>query len=207
MVAWMACLVENAPGAEIDQQNWPPAAVLNAGSEGEVQEFTPTQDSLDSVQLWIPGGIINPVAYVGGATAVNIRQGGFNGPVIAASRPTYTPPFYEGPVGYGFAQPVPLVPGQLYAIEAVRGTGTGLFAFGTPGNYASGRFYTYGSEYPDGDLVFREGIGLDLVPEPSPALLLTGGLVISIAVGTMRLGRRAIVRSWSGGHEKPTVTT
>src|SRR4029078_1364926 len=91
-------------GAQVDQENWAPEQVVSSFVDSQ-QEFRPTLNSLDSVQLWIPRGNQLPLpSPFSGSSAVNIRQGGINGPIIAASQPTYVPPPYSGPGWFGAAE-------------------------------------------------------------------------------------------------------
>ncbi len=175
----MALSVVFGAGAQVDQENWDANPLIVWWPEQ--QEFTPTFDKLDSVQLFMIGDLV-ALRWPGGACSVNIRQGGFNGPVIAASRPTYVAYAYDGPVGFGFTQPVPLVPGQLYSLEPITDIRRQP-AFGTTSAvYPSGRFFGGLSGQPIGgtSLVFREGIGLEVVPEPAPVLLIIVGLFMAV---------------------------
>jgi hypothetical protein len=171
----MGAMLVQIMAAQVDQENW--RFQLNGSVWGPKQEFTPTTASLDSVQLWIPGpATFPPAVYMGGISAVYIRQGGVGGRVIAASEPVYTSPSFEGIVGYGFSQRVGLVPGQVYILEPRWLSGGGFFAFTYPGTYTWGRLLDIGEI--DADLIFREGLGLDLVPEPSGTLLLATALAL-----------------------------
>ena len=134
-----------------------------------------------------------------GLLAVNIRAGGVNGPILAASSPVYIPPFFHGDVLLRFSAPVPLDPGHLYALEPY-GLAPGknwLFDASEqifdPG-YSGGRLFFNGRFDDNHDLLFREGIG---VPEPAPWVL--------IAVG---LGTTATALAWSKArrHDQRTRT-
>ncbi len=87
-----AALLVASQAAQVDQENWAPELVRSASIVAQ-QEFTPTLDRLDSVQLWLPRGDQLPMPLVFGSFAVQIRAGGINGPILAASQPTYLPPF------------------------------------------------------------------------------------------------------------------
>jgi hypothetical protein len=145
-------------------------------------------DNLDSVQLFIPLSYQLPVATLGGAYMVNIRQG-IDGPILAASKPTYVAPFYQGTVGFGFSTPIRVVPGQRYALEPLSAN-AGL-VFGAAASGYGGRFVE-GGEQSEYDLVFREGIGLELIPEPSPAILWVASLGLMFAVSA-KLGHQRLV--------------
>jgi hypothetical protein len=178
-------------GAQVDQENWDDDP-RNSGWATAQQEFTPSLNVLDSVQLLMAGQKF-ALVWPGGPAFVNIRQDGVNGPIIAASEPTFAPPGYDGTMGFGFAKPVPLVPGQVYALEPVTFIGSPGHLFGgpfgvTPSRYAGGRFFGAG-QFVEADLIFREGVGLAVVPEPSPALLLATGLGLALAQYMILCGR------------------
>lgn len=182
-----ACFFSNAR-AQVDQEHWHPNRVSGGVSGlGLQQEFTPEFDAMDSVELWIPEPILNPGGwYQAGSAAVNVRQGGIEGPVIATSIPFYNPPYYEGSAVFRFSEPVGLIPGQLYSLEPFHiSGGGGTFAVsdltGTFG-YPGGQMFFNGSF--GGDLIFREGLG---IPEPRPLLLVAVG---GISVLALRLTRR-----------------
>src|SRR5689334_18890948 len=80
--------------AQVDQENWVPDLAKSSIS-GPQQEFTPSLNTLDSVQVWITSPKQVPGAFQGGSTIINIRDG-VNGPVLAASNPTYAPPGFSG---------------------------------------------------------------------------------------------------------------
>ena len=121
------------------------------GGLGLQQEFTPTLDSLDSVELWIPQPILNPGGwYQAGSAALQLRDG-VNGPVIATSEPFNNPPNYEGSAVFRFTQPVSVVPGHTYAIEpfGISGGGGGAYALPFQGNtgYDGGRLWWNGASF------------------------------------------------------------
>jgi hypothetical protein len=106
------------------------------------------------------------------------------GPIIAASQPTIAAPEHEGPIGYGFSPPVTPVPGQVYALEPVSLTRYLLPWYSIDSSYP-GKYFARGTEgnyeVVGRDLVFRVGLGLDIVPEPSPAsvLLIAAGFFVA----------------------------
>jgi hypothetical protein len=142
-------------------------------------------DTLDSVQLWIP---IGPGAQLGGSSAINIRQG-VNGPILAASSPTHVMPDYTGPVGFRFAQPVHFVPGQVYALEPFQAGTEGFGMFGMTVHYSAGRLF-YDGQYHNEAMIFREGVGLPLVPEPSTLVLFGIGTSLVFGLGHARARKR-----------------
>jgi len=179
-----AVYVVNTAAEEVDQQNWnlqPLSFWVNVQ-----QEFVPRLDSLDSVQLFMAANRV-ALGWPGGASFVNIRQGGADGPIIAASLPTYAPPLYDGPVDFAFATPVPLVPGQRYALEPVAKLRPIVPFAGTLPLYTDGGLLANG-QFVGYDLIFREGIGLEPVPEPSPLLLLAAAL--GLALSAIAVGQR-----------------
>jgi hypothetical protein len=169
--------------AQVDQENWDltPTSIFSAVQ----QEFTPALDTLDSVQLLLSNQAA--LGFPGGAMQLRIRADGPSGPIVAASQPTYVAPFYEGPVGFGFAVPVSLVPGRVYVLEPFNNIAAAPFGV-TPPRYSGGQFFAnfQPAEY---DLIFREGIGLDIVPEPSPGVLFAAGLVSMLGVLEFRARR------------------
>ena len=165
-------------GAQVDQENWDlsPTSIFSVVQ----QEFTPTFDSLDSVQLLLSNR--GALGFPGGPMSLRIRADGPNGSIIAASQSTYVSAWYEGPVGFGFAERVSLVPGRVYVLEPFNNIAAAPFGV-TPPRYSEGQFF--GNFQPvNYDLIFREGIGLEIVPEPSPAVLFAAGL---LTIGVLRL--------------------
>jgi hypothetical protein len=161
---------------QVDQQNWFPQEI-KSGAGIHTHVFTPTLDILDSVQVWHPGlGFFNPAGYIDGVGRVEIRDG-VNGPILALSDPTYIDREYEGVVGFGFSEPVHLTPGRVYVVEPVRVSGDGaVFAASDKG------------------LLFREGVGLEIIPEPTSSLLLPLGLGAVFGTRAIR-GRTPLRRS------------
>jgi hypothetical protein len=176
--------------AQIDQDHWVPSDRNNSFNSffGLQQEFTPALNSMDSAQFSIGQGLTG-VTSEGGPAVLNIRQGGVDGPIIAASSTVLVPPGFHGDLFFQFIQPVALVPGQVYAMEPFSPTQAPLiFDVNrppvTPG-YAGGRLFYNGQFQGNVDLLFREGIGL--VPEPPTLCLLAiAGLGATLAVGKNR---------------------
>ena len=144
------------------------------------QEFTPTLDRMDSLELFInlDGAPLSPT---GGSLAIEIRQGGFDGTVIATSPEVQLGPFFQGSVLFRFSDPVSLVPGETYAFQPIPVSGNmNWFANANESpqtGYPSGRLYFDGSFMPDNtDLYFVEGIN---IPEPAPVMLIVLGFATS----------------------------
>jgi hypothetical protein len=183
LLTTVACL--QGIGAQVDQENWDltPTTVFSVAR----QEFTPTLDSLDSAQLLLSDKFA--LGWPGGPIHLDIRAGGADGPVIATSQATYVSPWYAGLVGFGFAEPVSVVPGQIYALEPVNNIAAAPFGV-TPPRYSGGRFFG-NFQVAEYDLIFREGIGLEIVPEPSPGVLFTAGFMFIL--GALWLSARHCV--------------
>ena len=82
------------------------------------QEFTPTLDRMDSLELFInlDGAPLSPT---GGSVALEIRQGGFDGSITATSPEVHLGAFFQGSVLFTFPNPVSLVPGETYAFQPI----------------------------------------------------------------------------------------
>ena len=171
-----------AQNAKVDQENWLSPEAFTQGGNAPAQEFTPTFNSLDSVQVFMNGSRA-AIGWLGGDSFVNIRQGSFDGPVVAASLPTYAPYLYDGVIGYRFSQPVPLVPGQSYVIEPVNRYPQPLVLAMTGPSYP-GRTWILGRLF-EGDLAFREGLGLEIIPEPATILLMVAGAGLVAGASTV----------------------
>jgi hypothetical protein len=135
----------------IDQEN---VDVCTGGVNANAQEFTPTLDALDVVEIFI--GPRNPDTVA----VVNIRIGSITGPIIGTSLPTGPVP--GSPiVHFDFPSRVPLVPGDLYVYEV--STLSGGFSFCTgPNTYPGGRAIVFGVPRPDVDSFFRLGVSSDV---------------------------------------------
>lgn len=160
--------------AQVDQANFPaPLASFNLRNDPR-QEFTPSLDALDSVQLSLSLSPAVPVPRGSGTLAVAIRAGGVNGPIIGTSEPENFS-LYRGIATFRFSQPVRLVPGNLYALQPIRLAGDiDCLIDGNPG-YPGGRLFFNGSFDDHWDLVFMEGIA---IPEPSSVSLLIIAVVV-----------------------------
>jgi hypothetical protein len=144
------------------------------------QEFTPTQPTLNVVQLRTSDFQVNNA--IGGTLFVNIRAGTISGPLVGTSQVVTLPAGFTGPGGalteFDFSSTVPLVPGTVFVIEVVHasgddwGVGT-CNSFGCGNTYPPGRQILLGVPQSGSDLWFAEGTA---VPEPSTWLLLASGL-------------------------------
>jgi hypothetical protein len=171
--------------AQVDQDHWTDSNLIVSDnlSFGIQQEFIPGLDAMDSVEIKISMGIIDPLDSNDGLLAVKVREGAVNGPILAASAPVYIPPLFRGDVLLRFTEPVQLDPGRLYVLEPFSltpGTQWAINAnqpgFGPIPNYSGGRLF-FNGQFVAGDLIFREGIS---IPEPEPWRFLawSGGLAI-----------------------------
>ena len=148
----------------IDQEN---INFLGPGGNANAQEFTPTLNALDVVEVFI--GPRDPTTVA----VVNIRPGSITGPIIGTSVPTGPVPNSQI-VHFDFPSTVPLVPGDLYVYEVSILSGSFLFVTG-PDTYAGGRAIMFGVPQPNLDSSFREGPASP-IPEPTTLLLLGFGL-------------------------------
>jgi hypothetical protein len=131
------------------------------------QEFTPALTSLDAVELFTNG--------IGATLVVNIRQDTITGPLLGTSLSVSLQDLFPGITHFDFPATVPLVPGQLYVIEAL--VASGDFAeIGSSGGpfstYPGGNQILQGVPQPNNDLWFREGPAA--VPEPGSSFVLFG---------------------------------
>ncbi len=142
------------------------------------QEFVPDEPSIDRVELRVN-------AQGPGANAfVRIREGSITGRVVGSSATVgveVTGPLLSSPV-FAFAQPVPVVPGNLYVLEVAHGGGSsvGVFNAGAD-NYPSGDAIQNGLVQPGADLWFRVGQTRSpiVVPDQSNDAFSSGGSVLS----------------------------
>lgn len=156
----------------------------------ERQEFTPSLNQLDTVELLINGRFLAPVS---GSFAVVIRKQAFDGEILASSAGTSLPARFEGTALFRFPTPVNLVPDQIYALQPIQIAGGSTWFV----NYGAAPGYTQGNLYVGDQLLshtaalfFREGIG---IPEPSPAMLLAVGLGLAFAARCWRSGAWRLV--------------
>jgi Polyglycine hydrolase-like, structural repeat len=137
----------------IDQEN---VGICTGGVNANAQEFTPTLDALDVVEIFI--GPRNPDTVA----VVNIRIGSITGPIIGTSLPTGPVP--GSPiVHFDFPSTVPLVPGDLYVYEVSILSGGFNFCTG-PNTYPGGRAIMFGVPHPNIDSFFRLGVSSDVPP-------------------------------------------
>ena len=134
----------------VDQEN----INFSGGGNANAQEFTPTLDALDVVEVFI--GPRDPATVA----VVNIRIGSITGPIIGTSLPTGPTPGSQI-VHFDFPSAVPLVPGDLYVYEVSFLSGGFAFVTG-PNTYPGGRAIMSGVPQPDLDSSFREGLSSDL---------------------------------------------
>jgi len=178
------------------------------------QEFTPTLDSLDVVELLFdgPDGSFPPA--IEGQFSVGIRQGSVTGAVVGTSSPvTLLTGIFREVVRFDFPTRVPLVPDDLYVIEINLLSDPDLpffvghfGGFGTPpSNYSRGRGILEGEPLEDFDLFFREGqTNVEVVSEPGTLALAVLGTLAVFGCGRMRpqgtKGSRCVERSSKGAH-------
>ncbi len=120
------------------------------------QEFTPTYDHVDVVEMWsydLQGGGIPSVLMV------QIRVDVIDGPVIGTSDYVSVQPDDDGPAYFAFAAPVPVVPGERYVIRLLN-TGDWNWGVGVEDGtgYPGGRIIYYGVPDETNDAWFREGV-------------------------------------------------
>ena len=146
-----------------DQQNQVPLnscwSVVHLAPLG--QEFVPSNDSLDFVELYVPN--MDQGSPVAADVVINLRQGDILGPVVGTSLPVSIPFNATGVARFDFPSQVQMVPGNHYVMEIVIVAGTGNIAVGGGwiDSYAPGRLILQGvavTSTDNSDLWFREGI-------------------------------------------------
>src|SRR5205823_5179556 len=121
--------------------------------------------------------------------SVNLREGGYNGPIIGSSTPVVMVNKLVTQIGtFYYPDNIPVTAGQRYFFEPVLlSLGSMDFGYKFPSSYPGGEAWNNG--VPSGetaDYWFREGI---VVPEPGVVwLLLVGGTVF---LWHRRFGRRS----------------
>ena len=121
------------------------------------QEFTPTGESLDVVELQM-----NTQTSTAGTAFVRIRSGSITGPILGVSGSVDL--FDQGGrfvlTHFDFLSPVPLTPGGIHVIEVVHADGgtLGVFSSGFGNDfYPGGTAISMGELQSFVDLWFREG--------------------------------------------------
>jgi hypothetical protein len=176
------CASSAAAGGTIDQRNDAFAPNLFNGIQalGPIgQEFVPSLASLSFVELFTQDfDLANRSSET---LEVDIHAATITGTVLGTSQPVTLPAGFEGVTPFAFSTPVPLVPGNLYVIEALADPShdwaVGRTDEGPLDTYPLGRPITLGVPQNPGtaDLWFREGIGT--VPEPSSLAQLGVGMI------------------------------
>ena len=179
--------VQAAPSFTIVDQsnaNFNPSLFQNIQAFSPIgQEFIPNLLSLNFVDLFTANfGGFNNVSNL----FVNIHQGTITGPIVGTSSLvtlSSTNISSSDISSFDFASPVPLVPNNLYVIEAVLASGgaRGIGSSGGPlSSYPGGNQILNGVPQPNNDLWFREGIKVP-IPEPSSVLgILTFGILAGL---------------------------
>lgn len=125
------------------------------------QEFTPTLHALDVVELWMDDASCSSTGSPGGDVQVRIRESTISGSIIGTSYSVHFPNCYDDVLRFDFPSFVPLVPGQVYVIEAVYVSGNTSGARvdnGPASNYPGGSLIMEGILHPDKDMWFIEGL-------------------------------------------------
>jgi hypothetical protein len=130
------------------------------------QEFTPTLQALDVVELLMDDASCSQVGSPGGSALVRIREASIAGPIIGTSATSHFPNCFVGILRFEFPSVIPLTSGSLYVIEAVYVSGNTSAAAGYDGTstYSGGREIIEGVPHEDKDLWFREGLA-NFIPE------------------------------------------
>jgi hypothetical protein len=168
------------------------------------QTFTPALSTLDIVELLFdgPGGTFPP--NIEGNFSVGIHQGTIFGPLVGTSAPlSLLTGIFQEVVRFEFPVSVPLVPGNLYAMELNRLSdpdspfflGLSSGAFGGPPTrpdlYLGGGAIVAGSPVLNADFFFREGPNqAEVVPEPGTLELC--GLAVMILCGVYASRKRTV---------------
>jgi hypothetical protein len=158
------------------------------------QEFTPTMNQLDTVQLWINEGssVPVPLPQTSGSLAVQIRDPAIDSGLMGRSTVMDLPARFQGTALFRFPNPVNLEPGHVYLLQPIVVAGANWFVnYNCPQepSYPGGRLFFNGTWMDDLDIFFAEGVG---IPEPSPSVLLAVGLALIFGVTLRsRVNRRA----------------
>ena len=161
-------------------------AVLSSLVPGTGQEFTPSLQGLDFVEVTLH----NPTATNTGTFEIAIHGGNIAAPVLGLSDQV----FRSGGSGdsnthFTFPSTVQLIPGDLYVLEITQLAGDSRWTIEVPSsavvngqtidmNYSGGRLIYGGVPQDNSDMIFREGI---TVPEPDvTAVCLLGVLVFGL---------------------------
>lgn len=176
----MLATAARGQGLLIDQSNTPsPAsfgfrywALSYLGAAPIGQEFVPSFDSLDFVDLMLYGGGGTST----GTFAIRVHADSITAPILATSLPTLRNDGLERVTHFEFGSTVPLTAGNRYVIELSQ-LSVDSWEWGvaeTGGGYDSGRMVWGGlPSVQGGDLWFREGT---VVPEPTVGALLAVGI-------------------------------
>jgi hypothetical protein len=189
LVLWWCSVAARRASAQVDQQHLIASdthySAFNVRFDVR-QEFTPTLNELDTVELFVG----YPVFPASVSAAVAVREGGVDGPVLGMSTPRELPASFSGAVFFTFSERVKLTPGQLYAMQPLSMAGgpdwivsVNSWNLAEPG-YSGGKLFVEGRLVGgDVDLLFREGLD---IPEPKANTLLTLAGLIAAAVNFCR---------------------
>ena len=140
-----------------------PSGGLTASHGPIGQEFIPTENFLDIVQLYLNDQTNGD--GVGISAFIRIRQGTIDGPIVGTSNSvffrdpgpdSFSPLFLSE---FTFVPALPLTPGQVYVIEVVNTSEGDIGIFGN-GFGIDG--YPAGNAYFEGELFKGEGAPFDL---------------------------------------------
>ena len=149
------------------------------------QEFTPTLDNIAAIDLPINLGWAHPRGSNGPIT-VSVRDGTITGNILGAASATPKLPYTVANlwVRFDFTEAIPLVPGNLYVIQASAGSPSEFVNWGWIGWYPvqpdeiPGRPIANGN-VSQGPYPTPFGFRTYAVPEPALAMLLAfGGLTL-----------------------------